>query len=112
MGRVGEGSSGNDVITDFDTNNFDIDAQGSESNFDTLAFTFGDRDFELSQGSDFVEFVRFIESDGDRDTDGILDGEDLVFDFGNGDSVRIESILGDDGITREALDAASVDIFE
>jgi len=111
IGEITPGSIGNDVITDFDTNNF----RGGENNFDTLNFRFDGRDFSLSTGRDIVDFVRYIESDGDRTTDAILDGNDIIFVFnrnddgGITDSIRLEGILNDDGITQRRLDRASID---
>ena len=111
IGEIQPGSIGNDVITDFDANNF----RGGESNFDTLNFTFNGQDFSLSTGEDIVDFVRYIESDGDIETDAILDGNDIIFVFnrnedgGITDSIRLEGILNDDGITQYRLNAASID---
>ena len=111
IGEIQPGSIGNDVITDFDANNF----RGGESNFDTLNFSFNGQDFSLSTGEDIVDFVRYIESDGDIETDAILDGNDIIFVFnrnedgGITDSIRLEGILNDDGITQSRLNAASID---
>ena len=111
FGDVENSSIGNDVITDFDTDNF----RGGENNFDTLSFTFGGVTHELSTGEDFVDFVEFIESDGDTSTDAIRDGDDLIFVFQRNedgeitDSIRLEDIIGDDGITTNRLNNASID---
>ena len=111
LGDVQNTSIGNDTITDFDANNF----RGGENNFDTLSFTFNNRNFNLSTGLDIVNFVFAIEHDGDLDTDAIRDGNDLIFVFarnGNGeitDSVRLEDVIGIDGVTNGRLNRASVD---
>ena len=111
LGDVQNTSIGNDTITDFDTNNF----FGGESNFDTLSFTFNNRNFNLSTGLDILSFVFTIEHDGDVDTDAIRDGNDLIFVFArneNGeitDSIRLENIIGDDGVTDGFLNLVSVD---
>ena len=111
LGVVAPGSVGNDIITDFDTNNF----YGGERNFDTLNFTFNGQDFSLSTGRDIVDFVAYIESDGDRSTDAILDGDDIIFVFNRNedgeitDSIRLQDIFNDDGITLARLNAASID---
>jgi len=76
-----------------------------------LNFTFNGQDFSLSTGEDIVEFVRYIESDGDRATDAILDGNDIIFVFnrndegGITDSIRLEGVLNDDGITQSRLNS-------
>jgi len=103
--------TGNDVITDFDTDNF----RGGGRNFDTLSFTFKGEDYDLSTGRDFVNFVRTIERDGDSNTDAIRDGDDLIFVFARDEdgnitnSIRLQNIIGDDGITDGRLNRASID---
>lgn len=102
---------GNDVITDFDTNNY----RGGESNYDRLNFTFDGIDFSLSTGRDIVNFVDYIEHDGDVDTDAIRDGYDIIFVFQRDadgvitDSIRLEDVIGDDGIWSYRLNQASID---
>lgn len=113
LGNVDGNDTGNDVVRDFDTNNF----RGGENNFDTLDFTFQGTDFSLSTGSDINNFVRFIESDGDVNTDAIRDGSDIIFVFGrdsnNPDiitsSIRLEDVIGDDGLTNGRLNRSSID---
>lgn len=113
LGNVDGNDSGNDVVTDFDINNFD----GGENNFDTLEFTFNGTDFSIATGRDVLDFVNFIESDGDQGTDAIRDGSDLIFVFGrdseNPDiitsSLRLEDVVGDDGLTSRRLRQNSVD---
>jgi len=106
-------SIGNDIITDFDTNNY----RGGENNYDILSFTFDGHEYDLSTGRDIVNFVYTIEHDGDKATDALRDGNDIVFVFGrdtNGnatDSIRLEDVIGDDGITTSRLNAASIDDF-
>jgi len=69
----------------------------------------------LSTGLDIVRFVRTIERDGDLDTDAIRDGDDIIFVFDrdvNGvitNSVRLEGVIGDDGVTNRRLDNVSID---
>ena len=112
-GDVDQLSIGNDVITDFDTNNY----WGGENNFDRLSFTFEGVDYHLSTGRDIVNFVHTIEHDGDTATDALRDGNDIIFVFGRDaagnatDSIRLEDVIGDDGITNARLDAASIDDF-
>ena len=111
LGQTESVYAGNDVITDFDTNNF----WGGESNFDKLKFIFDGQLFNLSTGRDLIKFVSYIEHDGDRDTDAIRDGNDLIFVFLRDEdgyavsSIRLEGVIGDDGITDHRLDCASVD---
>ena len=111
FGDIDANSIGNDVITDFDTNNF----RGGESNFDTVNFTFGGQDFSLSTGRDFLDFISFIESDGDTGTDALLDGDDIVLVFGRSEegfitnSIRFSDIVGDDGLTSGRLRYVSID---
>jgi len=92
---------GNDVITDFDTNNFN----GGERNFDTLSLSFNGEDLNIATGRDVNEFAQLLASDGDVDTGAFEDnGDDIVFVFdrdGNGDvtdSIRLVDVIGDDGI--------------
>ena len=107
LGDVSRISSGNDVITDFDTNNFN----GGENNFDTLSLTYADQVFLLSTGSDFLNFANVLENDGDDDTGTLIDGDDIIFVFSRNeegvitDSVRLKDIIGDDGLTDDALSA-------
>ena len=111
FGDILPGSIGNDIITDFDTDNF----RGGENNFDTLSFTFDGVEYELAEGRDIVNFVAAIESDGDTSTDAIRDGDDIIFVFARDedgtitDSIRLEGVIGDDGITTERLNRASID---
>ena len=94
-------SIGNNVITDFDTNNFN----GGERNFDTLSLSFNGEDLNIATGRDVNEFAQLLASDGDVDTGAFEDnGDDIVFVFdrdGNGDvtdSIRLVDVIGDDGI--------------
>ena len=111
LGEIVPGTIGNDIVTDFDTDNFN----GGENNFDTLTFTFAGVSYALARGRDFVDFVDFIESDGDTSTDAIRDGNDLIFVFArdeNGvitDSITLEDVIGGDGITNGRLNGASID---
>ena len=117
LGDVSTVSIGNDVITDFDTNNFKGDEPGrtSENNFDTLSFTFSGEAFSLSTGSDILDFVDIIEHDGDVTTDALLDGDDIIFVFQRGvidnitDSIRLVNVVGDDGLTLSNLEDNSID---
>ena len=80
---------GNDIITDFDSNNF----RGGENNFDTLSFEFNGTQYDLSTGEDIIDFVDTIEHDGDSDTDAIRDGSDIIFVFDrNEDGLITDSI--------------------
>ena len=107
LGDVSAGGSGNDVITDFDTNN----ANGGEDNFDTLEVSIGDQQFALDTGNEFLTFANLLESDGNDGTGTLIDGDDLIFVFSRNadgvitDSVRLEDIIGDDGLTDAALAA-------
>ena len=67
FGNVDQLHIGNDVVTDFDTNNF----RGGERNFDTATLTFGGRDFSLSTGEEFISLVQFLQSDDNAHTDAI-----------------------------------------
>ena len=114
--ELGEATGmGNDVIADFDTNNW----RGGEKSFDTVNFSFAGRDWSLSTGRDVFRFARFIERDGDGRTDALLDGRDLVFVFdrdadGNiTDSLRLVDVVGKDGLGKgKLLKRASVDRWE
>ena len=111
FGDVDANDIGNDVITDFDTNNF----RGGERNFDTVTFTVGGQDFSLSTGRDFLNFINFLGNDGDDNTDALLDGDDIVFVFGRNEaglitnSVRFNDLAGDDGLTSRRLNRSAID---
>ena len=121
LGNVSLLNTGNDVITDFDTDNFN----GGENNFDTLSLSFGGQDFQLSTGSDILNFANLIDNDGNDDTGTLIDGDDIIFVFGRNDqgiitdSVRLEDVIGDDGLTSSALagfdaigESGGIDIFD
>ena len=105
FGNIDQQDIGNDVITDFDTNNFN----GGERNFDTATLTFGGRDFSLSTGADFISLIQFLQNDGNSDTDAIRDGDDILFVFSRDDngavteSIRFRDIVGGDGLTVSRL---------
>ena len=105
FGNIDQQDVGNDVITDFDTNNFN----GGERNFDTATLTFGGRDFSLSTGADFISLIQFLQNDGNSDTDAIRDGDDILFVFSRDDngavteSIRFRDIVGGDGLTVNRL---------
>ncbi|MDB2686500.1 VCBS domain-containing protein [Mariniblastus sp.] len=107
ISEIAPGNVGNDVITDFDTNNFN----GGENNYDTLTLTLGNQDFSLSTGQDFLEFAEFLDNDGNDDTQTLIDGNDIIFVFGRNDlgfitdSVRLQDIIGGDGLTNASLAA-------
>ena len=111
ISEIVPGNVGNDVITDFDVNNFD----GGENNFDTLTLTLGNQDFSLSTGRDFLEFAEFLDNDGNDDTGTLIDGDDIIFVFGRNelgfitDSVRLQDIIKEDndGLTNASLAAFS-----
>ena len=109
FGDVDANDIGNDVITDFDTNNF----RGGERNFDTVTFTFGGVERSLSTGKDFLDFINFLGDDGDDDTDVLRDGDDLIFVFGRNEagfitnSIRFNDLAGDDGLTNRRLNRSS-----
>lgn len=111
LGHTEYASAGNDIITDFDTNNY----WGGEANYDKLKFIFDGKFFSLSTGKDLINFVSYIEHDGDIHTDAIRDGNDLIFVFLRDDdgyavsSIRLQGVIGDDGVTGHRLDCASVD---
>ena len=115
LGNVDGNDSGNDVVTDFDVNG----TNGGENNFDALQFTFDGIDFSISTRNDIRRFVRFIETDGDVRTDAILDGNDLVLVFGRDSedpsiitsSVRLEDVVGQNGLTQRRLQRDSVDLL-
>ena len=105
FGNIDQQDIGNDVITDFDTNNFN----GGERNFDTATLTFGGRDFSLSTGADFISLIQFLQNDGNSDTDAIRDGDDILFVLSRDDngavteSIRFRDIVGGDGLTVNRL---------
>ena len=105
FGNVDQLHIGNDVVTDFDTNNF----RGGERNFDTATLTFGGRDFSLSTGEEFISLVQFLQSDDNAHTDAILDGDDILFVFSRDDngavteSIRFQNVVGGDGLTVRRL---------
>ena len=113
LGDIDANDIGNDVITDFDTDNFD----GGENNFDTLEFTFAGRDFTISTGEDIAEFVAFLESDGDNRTDALIDGDDVLFVFTRDaddpniitNSLLLRGVANDDGLTNDVLEDSSID---
>ena len=115
LGNVDGNDSGNDVVTDFDVNG----TNGGENNFDALEFTFDGIDFSISTRNDIRRFVRFIERDGDVRTDAILDGNDLILVFGRDSddpsiitsSVRLEDVVGQNGLTQGRLRRDSVDLI-
>ena len=110
FGNIDQQDIGNDVITDFDTNNFN----GGERNFDTATLTFGGRDFSLSTGADFISLIQFLQNDGNSDTDAIRDGDDILFVFSrdnNGtvtESIRFRDIVGGDGLTVSRLNSNNI----
>ena len=110
FGNIDQQDVGNDVITDFDTNNFN----GGERNFDTATLTFGGRDFSLSTGADFISLIQFLQNDGNSDTDAIRDGDDILFVFSrdnNGtvtESIRFRDIVGGDGLTVSRLNSNNI----
>jgi len=110
FGDIDQSDIGNDVITDFDTNNF----RGGEANFDTATFTFNGQDFSLATGFDFITTIRALRDDGNDDTVAILDDDDIVFVFSrdeNGavtESIRFQDIVGDDGLNRRRLNRNNI----
>ena len=113
LGNLDDNATGNDVIRDFDVN------LGGENNFDTLEFTFRDEVFSLSTDDDFLDFIDFIETDGDSSTDAIQDGSDLIFVFGrdseNPDiitqSVRLEDVIGNRSLSNLDVARSRADQF-
>ena len=100
----------NDTVKDFDVNG------GNETSFDTLKFEFGGMNFALSTTHEFLDFVELIEMDTRGDTDAIVDGHDLILAFDRDgasgpfvDSVRLEGVVGQDGLTAAALFARGAD---
>ena len=71
----------------------------------------GDQQFALDTGNEFLTFANLLESDGNDGTGTLIDGDDLIFVFSRNadglitDSVRLEDIIGDDGLTDAALAA-------
>ena len=113
FGDVDVVDNGNDTITDFDTNNLN----GGENNFDTLTFNFGGESFSLATGQEFLGFVNVIESDGNADTDALVFDDDLVFAFQRNrigeitDSIRLNDVVGDDGLSVANLTTQSADFI-
>ncbi|MDA8563237.1 cadherin domain-containing protein [Mariniblastus sp.] len=110
FGDIDQLDIGNDVITDFDTNNF----RGGESNFDTATFTFGGQNFSLNTGISFIRLIRALRDDGNADSEAILDGDDILLVFSrdeNGavtESIRFQDIVGDDGLTTRRLNRNNI----
>ncbi|WP_415400631.1 RHS repeat-associated core domain-containing protein [Tateyamaria sp. SN3-11] len=91
---------------------FDVD-RGNEHTFDRLDFVFAGQSYSLSSKWDFLHFTRFIEHDGDRDTDALINQnahvKDLTFSFGAGrGGVTLRDVVGRD-LSRQALRSRSVD---
>ncbi len=96
---------GNDTVVDFDI------SSGDEVTYDTLKFNFDGVDYELSTTWDFLDFIKVIETDGDRRTDAIVDEYDLILVFAredNGgvdgaitDSVRLKDVLSTDDLNED-----------
>ena len=72
---------------------------------------------ELSTGSDLIEFAELLNTDGNSDTGAFSDDDDLIFVFQRDelgellDSIRLEDVIGDDGITDSRLEDALVEDF-
>ena len=113
LGNVDGNDTGNDVVTDFDVNG----ANGGENNFDTLQFIFNGEPVSLSSRNEILEFVALIESDGDRNTDALVQGDDLIFVFGRDSddpgiitsSVTLENVVGQNGLNLNRLINNSAD---
>lgn len=72
----------------------------------------GGGDFDGSYAiQDIAQLVFAVEHDGDGDTDALRDGKDIVFALGQGNSIRLESLVGRNGLTVAALDRQGIDIF-
>ncbi|NSX56968.1 PKD domain-containing protein [Parasulfitobacter algicola] len=110
LGDVSSGPALDILIPSFDVNG------GNENTFDTLTFTFNGRDYSLSSTRDFLDFVSFIEFDGDRLTDALIspntDVRDFTLDFGVGrGSITLQNIVGNN-LSRRQLKERSIDFYE
>jgi len=97
-------------------NNFDTNA-GGENTSDTLDINAAGFRTSINTVEDLFDFIRFIEFDGDGSTDTIYTATDIAFVLsrnGNGtvkDGVVLTGMIGEDGITIEALAGARADVF-
>ena len=115
LGDVDANDIGNDVVRDFDTNS----TNGGENSFDTLEFTFAGEEFSLSTANEILDFIEFIESDGNNRTDALRDGDDLIFVFArdsqNPDiitqSIRLEDVITNSGLTSSSVNDSSVNEY-
>lgn len=96
---------GNDTFVDFDIN------EGNEISFDRLEFVFNGEERVLSLTSDFVSFTEELQSDGLEETAALIDGENLIFELGNGNSLRFNGDIDGDSLTLQPLLDAGADQF-
>ena len=73
---------------------------------------------------DILDFAAMMESDGNAGTGTLIDGDDIIFVFARNadgmitDSICLEDVIGDDGITDSAVaafdqigESGGIDIF-
>ncbi|WP_227287777.1 RHS repeat-associated core domain-containing protein, partial [Boseongicola sp. H5] len=110
LGDVSADATTNRLIESFDVNG------GGESSFDTVRFVFRGNSYSLSSRGDFLDFVSFIEFDGDGTTDAQVSPDpnvrDLTFVFDEaGSAVTLRNVIGND-LRRDALLNRSADFYE
>jgi hypothetical protein len=69
----------------------------------------------VKSAEDLLDFIKLLESDGNGDTQVMIDGVDLLFIFDRDnndlatDGVRLEGIVGDDVSRKQILNAGASD---
>ena len=69
----------------------------------------------MSTGTDFIDFAALLNSDASDTTGAFSDGDDVVLVFQRDalgevvDSIRLEDVIGDDGITAAAFESLEAD---
>lgn len=70
-------TDGDDTVWDFD-----LRTSKSDAEYDTLRVSFAGKSYVLSTEAQFADMIERLRTDSRSDTDAIVDGEDLVLDFG------------------------------
>lgn len=103
---------------------FDVNG-GGKSSFDKLKLgnAFGAFKGTYSKTGQFLDLVEDLENDGNEATDARVVGDDLILDFGvggedegeftefEGGRIYLLDVVGNDGLTYEALADVGADIF-
>lgn len=100
--------------------NFDINQSGRmppELTSDTLSFEFKGKDYDLNSTKDILNFISFIEHDGDGATDAVYDKEGnlglILARNGDGtvkDGIVFADLMPSDGITESSVKSKGADI--